>query len=232
MSDPLISAIMVTSGSPERRPLAIAAIESFRQQIDVNKELVIINYSQSSLLAELPPELVPAEAREVLVERPPTLGDLRNRGLQEARGDYLVPWDDDDWSHPDRLKTQLQHASRGRVVLLSREVRYSFLNRNAFVFTFPKMHGLPGTAFFPRTTGRYESINKHEDSHFLSNFASILTIDKPAHLHLRFFHGKNTWDSRHIMRRYAREQRPWDMDEQSAVYLKSVLEQHYSGISV
>jgi glycosyltransferase involved in cell wall biosynthesis len=36
-----------------------------------------------------------------------TIGSLRNIGSGEARGQVICSWDDDDWSHPERVRDQV-----------------------------------------------------------------------------------------------------------------------------
>ncbi|WP_243664642.1 glycosyltransferase family A protein [Rhodothermus marinus] len=105
---PKVSCLMVTADRPH---LVRRAIRSYLQQTYPNRELVVLDNGRQpldeALLAEVPAdELVYArvEPRPDLV-----IGTLRNQALELARGDYIAPqWDDDDWSHPERLMRQMQ----------------------------------------------------------------------------------------------------------------------------
>ena len=101
-----VTAVMLT-GKPERRPLATIAVECFQRQTHTDAELLIVNHSGT-------PFAVPDErVRELLVENPRSLGDLRNVGLEHARGEHLITWDDDDWHHPRRIELQLSACAEG-----------------------------------------------------------------------------------------------------------------------
>lgn len=43
----------------------------------------------------------------VIVEDPGTVGLKRNIACNRSEGEYICHWDDDDWSHPDRIFDQI-----------------------------------------------------------------------------------------------------------------------------
>ena len=96
----LVSAIMPTGRLPGRRALSQVAIECFFRQTYPDRQLVIVNHSEEPFGLEDP------RVKEVVVRRPPTLGELRNIGLDAADGELLITWDDDDWHHPCRMEKQ------------------------------------------------------------------------------------------------------------------------------
>ncbi len=186
---------MITGCSPSRRRLADAAVKCFRGQTLKDCELVVVN-DGPTLFPESPPHGV----REMRVpfSQANALGDLRNIGLDQAKGDLVMQWDDDDWHHPQRMETQLKLWRPGVAVLLRRQYRYNLLNGKALVFDSPT--GIHGTILHERLPSlRYPSIRKEEDTHFLKQFTSRVVVDAPASLYIRFYHGNNTWDEAHIM---------------------------------
>lgn len=232
---PLVSAIMVTGKTPARAPFARAAIRSFQLQNWPNKELVIVNDSQQPLFfqAELPPNV-----REVMANKQP-LGELRNVGLAAAQGEWVMQWDDDDWSHPDRMSWMMEYRKEHHAMLLLWQIRYSFVSNNAFVLQYDRpTEGIPGTVLHPNIPGlKYTAEGRHEDSHFLNdNFgdrrvilANDGTFPGPA-LYLRFHHAAdNTWSERHIMRRYTQDSMrdTWNVNMLQAKYLREVLHREY-----
>lgn len=199
---PLVSCVMVTGKSPQREALARVAIQSYQQQDYPNRELVIVNDGEFSLACDDP------TIREIRVPTTPrlSLGELRNIGLEEARGDWICQWDDDDYSGPGRIRLQLEAARPGCCVLLLWQVRYSFVTNYAFVAGIRE--GIPGTILHPRTSGRYRAEGKHEDTHFWKDVFGTerrILLDNNSRsglrpsLYMRFYHGANTWNARHVM---------------------------------
>jgi glycosyltransferase involved in cell wall biosynthesis len=231
MNQQLVTAVMVT-GNPGRRALAEAAIKSFQLQTWDNKELLIVDDSG----AEWPsmPNVRVAEMPQT--QERLTLGALRNIGLAQARGDWIIQWDDDDWYHEQRIKFMMGRTKPGYAVTLRRQIRYSFLTNNAFVNKYRFAAGLPGSIIHPKTTGRYQEIGKHEDSRFINDHFPdrLLVVDNIGppgpELYLRFHHGENTWDHSHIMGSYAKKgvENLWHLSADQAKYLKKILKEHYS----
>lgn len=102
---PSVCCVMLTENRPE---LAAAAVRSFRSQTYENKRLLVVSsgtgplFEQSADLME--PCFIGADAM--------TIGELRNLGNQSVcelsfPADILIHWDDDDWSHPNRIAEQV-----------------------------------------------------------------------------------------------------------------------------
>ena len=101
----MVSAVMITGKHPERYALARVAVDCFHAQTHGSRELVIVNTGDVRLWRGEP------EVVEIMVEQAGlTLGELRNRALEAARGDWVIQWDDDDWHHPERIASQLAVA--------------------------------------------------------------------------------------------------------------------------
>jgi glycosyltransferase involved in cell wall biosynthesis len=102
MTEPTVCAIMLTRDRPE---LAKRAVECFRKQTYENKRLLIWDTSGAPVTySHMLPE------NEWLVEDVPdySIGELRNRAASWALNvEVLVHWDDDDWSHPNRITEQV-----------------------------------------------------------------------------------------------------------------------------
>lgn len=103
---PLVSCLCVTLGRPR---LLERAITCFRGQRYPEKELVIVYESfdepTKDILAGVgDPDIVKIEAP---AEPGLTLGALRNMAVAKCSGDYFCQWDDDDYSHPERISFQM-----------------------------------------------------------------------------------------------------------------------------
>ena len=242
MSTPLVTAVMVTGKDARRYALARASLRSFLNQDWPQRELVIINDGLQWVLEGhadgRPMKRYYEPALGVMVSEyrlPPdgtkTLGDLRNLGLSLANGEWVCQWDDDDWFGDQRISAQMQHRLPAHAVLFLRQVRCSLKHHSAFVYTGKSHEGIHGSVLHPRVvTAQYESIGKHEDSHFLNSAFGErrIIIDADPMLHVRLHHDCNTWHDTHIMGRYATDKAGrWALAPGDAKHLKQVLVENY-----
>lgn len=220
--------------------LARAAVQSFLAQTYPDKELVIINDGDADVLADsLEQYRNDPRFREIRfnTHSSTTLGDLRNLAQDHAVGDWCIQWDDDDWYGARRIEYQMELRRYGQPTLLNHQIRYSFPNDTAYHLEWNgKIPGIPGTICYPRGQYRYRSERRHEDSHFIAdNFRNTVVLnnsperDPGPELYIRFYHGKNTWDHKHIMREFANPAREsqWRLAPRQKAELESVLSNYY-----
>jgi GT2 family glycosyltransferase len=105
---PLVTCVMVTR---DRTEFALRAVEHFRRQSYPARELIVVEDGTPSLGTRLPAD---SSIRLVTTGLVQTIGALRNRGCELARGEVVVLWDDDDWHGPDRLAHQVGPILSGR----------------------------------------------------------------------------------------------------------------------
>ena len=179
--------------------------------------------------------------REVFVQRGNLkIGDLRNIGLGEAHGGWILPWDDDDWHHPERMAQMVAHGGGQRAVIIERHVRYDCRRDTAWVSHDPA--GCGGIMLYPRIHGvSYPSQDRHEDSQlYLEHFPDAIHWDNAdfPHIYLRFYHGGNLGSQQHIMKRFAdpkyagrwldqNRKGRFGLPSEAAGYLNEVLRKHY-----
>ncbi len=98
---PLVSCIMPTYN---RRAYVPRAIRYWQAQDYPHAELIIIDDGTDPV-----EDLVPADprARYIRPAERKTIGAKRNLACEQARGDLLINWDDDDWSAPWRVSYQV-----------------------------------------------------------------------------------------------------------------------------
>lgn len=200
-----ITGVLVTGKSESRFVLARRAIFAWQQQLfNSCHELLVINDHPT---VRMFPDGNPTGIREIIVPDRKTLGELRNIGIDNATSDYLVQWDDDDYSHPSRLLWQVEHTAKGRASIFRYEVHCDLTNTYpAFVNngTTSRCSGFAGTMLWPRKCGyRFPSIGKHEDTEFvlgLKTRCGLDVLNNDPLLYCRFYHGANTWGSTHIMK--------------------------------
>jgi glycosyltransferase involved in cell wall biosynthesis len=98
MQLPLVSAIMPTKSRPE---MARAALESWRAQSWPNTELVIVDDSEDPSFSSSPEGVVYHSIAGV------SIGAKRNIACGLATGAYIVHFDSDDISSPERIADQI-----------------------------------------------------------------------------------------------------------------------------
>jgi glycosyltransferase involved in cell wall biosynthesis len=226
---------MLTGKTPEREFLARAAVNCFLRQSYANRELVIVNHGQEPL------NIVHPMIREVKLEDPgpkrKTIGELRNIGLENAKGDWVIQWDDDDYHHIHRIVFQMAHRRGNAAVMLKWMLRVNLISSDAFPCGDPVACG--GSMLFPKSGAvkPYPDVSKHEDTVFwTSNWGTnYVVVDNnsaswpgPA-LYLRLFHGvAPTTDEAHFMAEAAdcRNMIKESVNGDQVEYIKEVLQEY------
>jgi glycosyltransferase involved in cell wall biosynthesis len=145
-----------------------------------------------------------------------TLGDLRNRSLELAGGDYMICWDDDDWHHPKRVEVQLDILQQGYDACCLEgnifHIDLPDLMEHPFIGRLPK--GSPSTIMHRRNDRiRYPSLNREEDTVYLNKWRRAgrykkLSLEQ-ACLFVRVFHGENVSGKKHFLRRLRNSPARW-----------------------
>lgn len=101
MLKPLVSCIMPTANREKYIP---HAIKYFLEQDYLNKELVIIDDGERPI-----EHLVPKKPNILYFYIPPvgSIGLKRNYACQQAHGDIIIHWDDDDWHAKDWISAEV-----------------------------------------------------------------------------------------------------------------------------
>ncbi len=187
---------MVTRGRIE---FVQRSITCFLNQTYQNRELVIVedktNHLEEFIAARQDPRIRYESVRQANV----TLGELRNRSLEMASGEFVAVWDDDDWYHPSRLAIQFRHLlhSRADVCMLSRE-SFAWPERELYVYSNHRLwkhSSLASKAAF----ARYPALRVGEDTEqiiqMLKNGAKLCMLNAPD-LYIYCVHDSNiseTW---------------------------------------
>lgn len=98
--NPFVTCLILTRN---RRHWLPCAIQSAQYQTYKNREILIVADGDS--VADLVPN--DPSIRLVQLDRYLEIGPKRNLGCSHARGGIIANWDDDDWSHPERLADQI-----------------------------------------------------------------------------------------------------------------------------
>ena len=106
--NPTVTIIMATYN---RAHFIVETLHSIQKQTFQNWECLIIDDGGTDNTAEVIRPITNSDARFKFSKRPDTykkgLPGCRNYGLDEAKGDYIIFFDDDDIVHPDILKINL-----------------------------------------------------------------------------------------------------------------------------
>ena len=213
---PLVSCLMLTR---DRLELAIRSIGCYQNQRYPCRELVIVcqddDAYQDALRRHIDQTPV-AHARLIAADPQLRLGAVRNISLQEARGDLVCVWDDDDCSHPDRLTRQVEHLLQtdadavflsGHLHLFEPDGVLHWIEASAAADP-PRYPLAPGTVVMRRDgrfrypeAGRYEHFG--EDWQLMLDLhrqAKVATADDLGLLYLYTYHGDNTFSREHHLR--------------------------------
>jgi glycosyltransferase involved in cell wall biosynthesis len=194
----LISCLMVTR---QRADLIRRAVWCFQHQSYPQRELVVVNDEDDGTreyLASLGDERI----RYLRPERAGlTLGELRNFGVTQARGDYVAQWDDDDWHHPDRLSIQLLSLEQAEadLCLLERWI-LAWPERQQFLWS--KRRPWEGTLLGRRAKlPPYPPLALGEDSALVEECQQrqlkLTVLDRPD-LYICTVHGRNNHPAEHF----------------------------------
>ena len=210
----LVTCVMVTCDRPQ---LARRAIQCFLLQTYSPRELLIVNDGDLSYGDVIPHELpvdVTITELHIETEESNTLGELRNLALDKANGEFVAQWDDDEWYHPERLAIQISAIEQSHKAACALKWTLMHIDSDELVnHPFRADAGLatPGTIVHRRTHARYPAQRKGEDSVFIRSVKEdgglCVLGQNYSHLFIRCFHGSNTWDFDHFLKRLRRTPR-------------------------
>lgn len=205
----------------DRLSLAQRAIRSYAAQTYADRELVIVTDGEPSFRAALECFVEKEEVHNVRfvypAERGLCLGTLRNMSWEAARGEIVCQWDDDDVSHPDRLRLQAGYmfGQDARACFLADHLQYMEDSHMLCWIDWTKgghsqgpSRVAPGTGMIYRDVlCRYpESGPKArvgEDSVLLWSLYESVPVAEFSHhgyLYLYHYHGRNTYSREHHYR--------------------------------
>jgi glycosyltransferase involved in cell wall biosynthesis len=166
----LVSCIMPTRN---RRRFVLKAIEYFLRQDYPCKELILVDDGEDSVS-----DMVPSDARVRYINpgNQITIGMKRNLACQEANGEVILHWDDDDWYANWRISYQVRQLLQNRadVCGTSKILHYDPIARRGWVYKYLQGKeklwvGGNSLCYWKRFWQRnpFLNINVGEDSSFL-----------------------------------------------------------------
>jgi glycosyltransferase involved in cell wall biosynthesis len=172
------------------------ALLYFFRQTHENAELVVVDDGQDSVEHLC----THSRVRYIRLDQPTLLGTKMNIGILAARGDMLVKLDDDDYYHPEFLRTALSQ-------LLTCELDQDIVAWDCFLIFFAgdqyarfSGHGYSAgaTLCFTRQLWRkqpFRDLPRHVDYWFKEDHGRrIVKVVQPEYF-MAVRHGGNTWTS-------------------------------------
>ena len=205
---PLVTAMCVTR---KRVPLLRRAVRDFSKQTHAAKELLIVYDEDDEETADFHRKNQLPNVRFYVVKGKHTLGELRNKAVDNARGEYVIQWDDDDEYHPDRIYFQLRHSiSVGhKASTLERWMIKDDVSGKNYVSHARKRQGTEagweGTILAPKKLMKevpYPGLKRGEDSVVTQELCrrnQIFCMTMPQ-LYTYHLHGRNTYEREHGLR--------------------------------
>ncbi|MEJ2670918.1 MAG: glycosyltransferase [Deltaproteobacteria bacterium] len=191
---PLVSCIMPTYN---RRPFIAQALAYFQRQDYDPQELIIVDDGTDSIR-----DLIPSDSRirYIRLENKLTIGAKRNLACEQAQGDIIAHWDDDDWYAPYRLSYQTEALRQaGAEVCGTNRLRFYDLDtRRAWEYVYPAhlRFWLSGNTLCYRrafwVNHPFEDINVGEDGRFVWSGDPKRMVALPdTTFHVGLIHGNN-----------------------------------------
>ena len=178
VTGPLVSCLMVTRGDMARTRLSI---DQFKRQTYESRELVVvcdrIDEDLKTLIRQSGDDV-----RLIAVGPGLTLGELRNISVQEARGDIVCQWDDDDLYATKRIE-------HGVGAMLQASADALFLRQLFIWWPAQLVLSLTGSRIwegsmiaFKRAVGSYPALARDEDTMMVDAMvrtSAIAVLDDP-----------------------------------------------------
>jgi glycosyltransferase involved in cell wall biosynthesis/predicted O-methyltransferase YrrM len=192
---PRVSCIMPTC---DRRAFVPQAIAYFLRQDYPGRELIVVDDGDDSV-----EDLMPSDPRVRYLRLPPgrTLGEKRNLACDEAAGEIIVHWDDDDWMAEHRIRYQVECLREGKadVCGLGRLYFYDPAAGAAWEYACPRRDKtwLAGGTFCYRKSfwrsNPFPATDRGEDTRFLwsDRAKHLLTLADPT-FYVAVLHPHNT----------------------------------------
>jgi Glycosyl transferase family 2 len=209
---PLVSCLMVTSDRPRH---AERAIECFIAQSYPNRELVVIDGSESDQLQQ---GVEAIRIRKIKLHREPpagrSMGELRNLAVRKSSGQYVCIWDDDDLYDPDRLSVQMSAIkSLGADACFLARLQLWWPARRILALSFRRTW--EGSMICAKDKmPLYPDLHKAEDQSIpyrLWRSQRVVMLDEPW-LYTYVFHGGNTTGEAQFAQHCAAATQQWTGD--------------------
>jgi hypothetical protein len=190
---PLVSCIMPTFN---RRAFFPRAMRCFLSQDYPNTELIVVDDGTDPVADLLPPD---PRIRYFRHSTKQNVGAKRNFACEQAHGEYILHWDDDEWYGPSRVRRQINslQKSHARVAGTSVAFFYNEGSDRAFRYCYVGASSTwMGALAYPRHVWKarpFDCIAIGEDVRFISRIPVGQRMDlKDPTLYVASIHDSNT----------------------------------------
>lgn len=169
---PLVSVIVPTF---QGGPTLLTALDSLLQQTWDNLEIIVVDDGSGPEYQQYLDQAVALSPKISLIKQPENLGAYcaRNAGVAAATGEFVTVHDDDDWSHSDKIATQVQHlinnpdllGNMSAHVRATEELKLVRINVKP-ILTQPNFSSLMVRRSVFGNIGVWDEVNKGADSEF------------------------------------------------------------------
>jgi glycosyltransferase involved in cell wall biosynthesis len=180
-----------------RRAMVPLAVDYFLRQDYPHKELIIVD-DGSDRVGDLVPD--DGRFRYIRLAERGTVGSKRNVACEQARGEIIAHWDDDDWHAPHRLRYQVTALleTNADVCGINRLLFYDARSRQAWRYDYPPTEPfwLSGSTLCYRRSywaqHLFADINVGEDAYFVwSGSPQRMTALSDSTFHIGMIHDAN-----------------------------------------
>jgi Glycosyl transferase family 2 len=194
-SEPLVTCIMPTYN---RRAFVPRAVEYFLRQDYSSKELIVVDDGSDPV-----GDLIPDDEciQYIRLPKRATIGAKRNLACEQARGELIAHWDDDDWMATWRLTYQLEGLLKAQADLCGLDTLL-FLDAarcQVWVYTYPKdaQPWLAGGTLLYRKSAwaihPFPELNAGEDTRFVwSDHTRKIVALSNNRFYVAVIHAENT----------------------------------------
>ena len=204
---PLVSCIMPTYN---RRKFVPRALRCFFAQDYPNLELVVVDDGTDPIRDLLPDD---PRIRYIRLADKQTIGAKRNLACAEARGEFILHWDDDDWSRHDRVSCQIDSLRQPKAEISGTSIVYYYCEATDSAYRYECQGAVPiwlhALAYRRRIWQQqpFESIQIAEDVKFLRSIPQEARVDlRDPDWYVAFIHDANAAPKEPSGSSWAREQ--------------------------
>jgi len=195
---PLISCLCPTRNKPE---MVSVAVDCFNNQTYPNKELILVSNEFNPYIEDIK-KFTNKNIKLFYAPENTALGAIRNISVDNANGEYIAQWDDDNIHHENRLQIQYQSLkqSNKQACFLKRVLINDMVSKKKGISKVGR--GVESTILvLKKSLPRYDdNIKVGEDvfaRHFFQSNGRSVVIDEPR-LYVYNIHDNNTCQYIHL----------------------------------
>jgi glycosyltransferase involved in cell wall biosynthesis len=208
---PFVSVVTPTYNRREFLPILIHLYRAQTYPANL-RELVIMDDSPTSN-----EDLIPKNdksIRYIYLPEKITLGEKRNRLNQEAKGEIIICFDDDDYHYPDRIAYSVFKLNQDKADIAGCTIMDIYYTDTSQIFRygpFGSRHGSNGTFAYRKKyiENHFHDVtrNAQEEPSFTNNFTERMSQLDPQKIILCISHNYNTYDKKLLLRQEKLEQK-------------------------